>query len=156
MMMVPMDADHLERVSAMDAEDGDVHWSRTQFEKELGGEFRRFFVVVEESVRQPSGGLTPAVDVLAFGGYWKAGPEAQIVNIVVRKESRCLGIGKRLVEFILDCARGEGCTVCTLEVRRTNAHAQALYKGLGFEQKGIRPKIYQDPVEDAVLMEKKL
>jgi ribosomal-protein-alanine N-acetyltransferase len=153
-MIMPMDADHLDRVAAIEARDGDVHWSRAQFEKELNGEFRRFFVVLEGS--DPERGLTPAVDILAYGGYWKAGPEAQIVNIVVWKESRCRGIGKRLVEFILDCARGEECTVCTLEVRRTNAHAQTLYKGLGFESKGTRPKIYQDPVDDAVLMEKTL
>lgn len=140
-----MDADHLDRVAAIEAREGDVHWTRSQFEKELSGEFRRFFVVVEEE----------ASDILAYGGYWKAGPEAQIVNIVVRKESRGQGIGKRLVEFILDCARSEECTVCTLEVRRHNAPAQTLYKGLGFEIKGTRPKIYQDPVEDAILMEKK-
>jgi ribosomal-protein-alanine N-acetyltransferase len=141
-----MDADHLDPVAAIEAADGDVHWSRKQFEKELKGEFRRFFVVVEEG----------SPDVLAYGGYWKAGPEAQIVNLVVRKDARCRGIGKRLAEFILDCARGEECTVCTLEVRQTNAHAKALYQALGFEVKGTRPKIYQDPVADAVLMEKKL
>jgi ribosomal-protein-alanine N-acetyltransferase len=139
-----MDAEHLDSVAAIEDRDGDVHLSRAQFERELEGEFRRFFVVVDEG----------SPDVMAYGGYWKAGPEAQIVNIVVRKESRCRGIGKRLVEFILDCARGEECTVCTLEVRQSNAHAQALYRALGFKPKGTRPKLYVDPVEDAVLMEK--
>jgi len=151
-----MEADHLDNVAAIEATDGDVHWSRVQFDKELDGEFRRFFVVVGEST--PSGsdpsGQTPMV--LAYGGYWKAGPEAQIVNMVVRKNFRCQGIGKRLLEFILDCARGEECTACTLEVRTSNGHAQALYKSFGFELIGKRPHIYQDPVEDAVLMEKKL
>jgi ribosomal-protein-alanine acetyltransferase len=141
MRIEPLESGHLDAVSAIEARDGDVHWSRVQFEKELRGEVRRFFVVVEE-------------DILAYGGYWKAGPEAQVVNLVVRKESRCKGIGKRLTEFILDCARSEGCTTCTLEVRRGNAHAQALYKTLGFEAKGIRPELYQDPVDDAVMMEK--
>ena len=60
------------------------------------------------------------------------------------------------MEFLLDCARGEGCTSGTLEVRQSNQHAQTLYKGLGFEVKGTRPKIYENPVEDAVLMEKQL
>ncbi len=146
MMMVPLEADHLESVTAIEEKDGDAHWSRAQFEKELAGEFKRFFVVMEP----------PAADILAYGGYWKAGPEAQITNIVVRQESRCKGIGKRLLEFILDCARSEACTTCTLEVRQGNAHAQSLYKSLGFETRGSRPKIYQNPVEDAVLMEKQL
>src|ERR1017187_8183279 len=145
-MVIPMNAEHLDRVTAIDAAAGDVHWTRDQFAQELKGEFRRFFVVVEEG----------APDILAYGGYWKAGPEAQITNLVVRPESRCRGIGKRLTEFILDCARGEMCTTCTLEVRHSNIHAQSLYKALGFEVKGTRPKIYQDPVEDAVMMEKTL
>jgi ribosomal-protein-alanine N-acetyltransferase len=60
------------------------------------------------------------------------------------------------LEFILDCARSEECSECTLEVRASNRHAQSLYKAVGFKIKGTRPKIYQNPVEDAVLMEKKL
>ena len=146
MMMAPLETDHLDPVTALEVRDGDAHWTRAQFEKELSGEFRRFFVVVKP----------PDTDILAYGGYWKAGPEAQITNLVVRRESRCQGIGKRLVEFILDCARGEMCTTCTLEVRASNQHAQSLYRSLGFEVKGTRPKIYQDPVEDAVLMGKTL
>jgi [ribosomal protein S18]-alanine N-acetyltransferase len=146
MRIEPLEADQLDAVTAIEAKDGDAHWARAQFEKELSGEFRRFFVVVESD----------PPDILGYGGYWKAGPEAQITNLVVRQESRCRGIGKRLLEFILDCARGEGCVTCTLEVRATNAHAQLLYKSLGFEVKGTRPKIYKNPVDDAVLMEKRL
>jgi [ribosomal protein S18]-alanine N-acetyltransferase len=143
MRIVPLDSDHLDQVAAIEAKDGTAHWSRAQFEKELAGEFRRFFVVIDD-------------DILGYGGYWKAGPEAQVTNLVVKQESRCRGIGRRLLEFILDCARGEECTACTLEVRQSNGHAQALYKSLGFEVKATRAKIYQNPEEDAVLMEKSL
>jgi ribosomal-protein-alanine N-acetyltransferase len=142
MRIVPMEFDQVDAVAAIEAKDGDVHWSRANFEKELQGEFKRFFLAMESE------------DVLGYGGYWKADSEAQITNVVVRQESRCQGIGKRLVEFILDCARGEMCNTCTLEVRKSNAHAQTLYQSLGFKVKGIRPKIYQNPVDDAVLMEK--
>jgi ribosomal-protein-alanine N-acetyltransferase len=146
MKIVPIDDSQLDELAAIEARDGDVHWSRDQFAKELASEFRRFFAVLEEE----------SPDILAYGGYWKAGPEAQITNLVVRQESRCHGIAKRLVEFILDCAGGEGCTSCTLEVRQSNAHAQALYKKVGFHIQGTRPKLYADPVEDAILMEKPL
>ena len=146
MRIEPLTADALDMVTAIEEKDGDVHWSRVQFEQELSGEFMRFFVVVEED----------APDVLAYGGYRKAGPEAQITNLVVRPESRCRGIGKRLLEFILDCARGEMCTACTLEVRASNQHAQSLYKALGFDVQGKRAKIYENPMEDAVLMGKNL
>ena len=146
MKIVPLESTQVDLVTAIEERDGDVRWSRAQFEKELAGEFRRFFIVLEEDDPNP----------LAYGGYWKAGPEAQITNLVVRRESRCRGIAKRLVEFILDCARGEECTTCTLEVRAANAHAQALYRNLGFDVKGTRPTLYTNPVDDAVLMEKVL
>ena len=146
MMIAPLDSDQLEALAAIEKSDGDAGWSRAQFEKELSGEFRRFFVAVE----------SPSPEILGYGGYWKAGPEAQITNLVVRKEFRCRGIGKRLLEFILDCARSETCDICTLEVRQSNQHAQSLYKNLGFKTKATRAKIYQNPVEDAILMEKQL
>ena len=144
MTIVPLRPDDLDAVTAIEEADGDVHWTRESFAKELSGEFVRFFIAVE-----PPG-------ILGYAGYWKADTEAQITNLVVRKENRCQGIGKRLVEFILDCARSEMCKTCTLEVRKSNAHAQSLYRALGFEAKGQRPKIYKDPEDDAVLMEKKL
>ena len=144
MMIVPMEADQLDAVAEMEAKDGDVRWTRAHFEKEIKGEFKRFFLAVESE------------EILGYGGYWKADTEAQITNLVVRSESRCKGVGRRLVEFILDCARSEMCTTCTLEVRKSNGHAQSLYRSLGFEIKGTRPKIYQNPEEDAVLMEKTL
>jgi ribosomal-protein-alanine N-acetyltransferase len=146
MKVIPMEDSHLDQVAEIEVASGDVHWSRDQFAKELQGEFRRFFVVAEDE----------SPDILAYGGYWKTGPEAQITNLVVRPESRCKGIGRRLLEFILDCARSEDCSVCTLEVRAGNRHAQSLYKAVGFEMKSTRSKIYQNPVEDAVLMEKTL
>ena len=132
MMIVPLTAEHLDRVAEIEASDGAAHWSRAQFEKELESEGQRFFVVVESEGSDP----------LAYGGYWKAGPEAQITNIVVRQDSQCLGIGRRLLEFLFDCARGELCTVCTLEVRESNKHAQSLYQSVGFEVKGKRAKLY--------------
>ncbi len=144
MTIVPMGVEQLDAVTEIEAKDGDVHWTRDNFAKELQGEFMRFFLAMEPP------------DILGYGGYWKADAEAQITNLVVRKESRCQGVGRRLVEFILDCARSEMCNTCSLEVRRSNAHAISLYESLGFKVKGTRPKIYQNPSEDAVLMEKKL
>ncbi len=144
MKIEPLDSSQLDEVTEIEARDGDSHWSRAQFAKELESEMKRFFVVVVDD----------APGVLAYGGYWKAGPEAQITNIVVKKEFRCRGIGKRLMEFILDCAGSEGCSSCTLEVRQGNQHAQSLYQSLGFGIKGTRAKLYENPVEDAVLMEK--
>ena len=40
----------------------------------------------------------------------------------------------------------------TLEVRKSNAPAIALYEKYGFQQAGLRPGYYQNPREDAVIM----
>ena len=145
MTITPLTEAHLDILEAIEASDGDAHWSRVQFEKELEGEFVRFFVLQADDASP-----------VAYGGYWKAGPEAQITNLVVRRDQRCIGYAKRLLEFLFDCARGEECTVMTLEVRAANAHAIALYAKMGFTETGRREKLYTDPVDDAVLMEKKL
>jgi [ribosomal protein S18]-alanine N-acetyltransferase len=146
MTIVPLDWSHLDQVAGIEEVDGDVHWTRADFERELANETNRFFVVMAPEERE----------ILAYGGYWKAGPEAQITNLVVKREQRRKGIGRRLIEFLLDCARGEECGSCTLEVRYANSTAQALYRSLGFLLKGIRPKIYENPFDDAVMMEKQL
>ena len=144
MQIEPLRESHLDTVSEIEANDGDVKWSRAQFAKELESEFIRFFVATSDD------------NILGYVGYRKADTEAQVTNLVVRKESQCQGVGRRLLEFLLDCARGESCTTCTLEVRKSNAHAQALYQKIGFEIQSTRPKMYQNPEEEGVLMEKKL
>jgi ribosomal-protein-alanine N-acetyltransferase len=39
-----------------------------------------------------------------------------------------------------------------LEVRSSNTAAQALYAGLDFKPAGRRPRYYDSPVEDAIVM----
>ncbi len=73
--------------------------------------------------------------------------EGHIMNVAVMSRFRRRGIGKGLIETVfsmtaLDCY--------TLEVRITNLDAVSLYKHLGFEILGKRPKYYGD--EDALIM----
>ena len=45
-----------------------------------------------------------------------------------------------------------GRAVATLEVRRSNEAARALYEGLGFRVEGVRRDYYQHPREDALIL----
>ena len=90
-----------------------------------------------------------------LAGYiicWFVADEVHITNIAVRKDRRNRGIASRLVEEALDLARVSGMQVCTLEVRQSNEAAKRLYRKLGFESRGIRPRYYSDNYEDAVIM----
>jgi ribosomal-protein-alanine N-acetyltransferase len=49
-------------------------------------------------------------------------------------------------------ARKAGAVLSTLEVRRSNAAALALYRDLGYRQVGVRPNYYADEGEDAIVM----
>ena len=89
--------------------------------------------------------------VLGFAGVHIIAGEGYITNIAVRESARRRGIGKILLERIIDICRDK-CTLVTLEVRKSNAPAISLYEKLGFETLGIRKNFYEKPTEDAVIM----
>ncbi|HEY8996258.1 MAG TPA: GNAT family N-acetyltransferase, partial [Edaphobacter sp.] len=62
------------------------------------------------------------------------------------------GVGGALCEAVVSWCAGEGARWVELEVRRSSAEAQALYRRLGFVEVGVRKGYYREPVEDAVLM----
>lgn len=90
-----------------------------------------------------------------LAGYiicWFVADEVHITNLAVSRDQRRQGVAARLVAEVLDLARQCGMKTCTLEVRRSNEAAQALYRKLGFEPRGIRPRYYSDNSEDALIM----
>lgn len=91
-------------------------------------------------------------NVVGYAGAWIILDEAHITNIAVRRDARGRGIGRRLMEGILQYAANLGARVMTLEVRKSNLIAQSLYKSLGFHTASVRKKYYEDNGEDALLM----
>ncbi|HEY4789092.1 MAG TPA: GNAT family N-acetyltransferase [Bacteroidales bacterium] len=53
-------------------------------------------------------------------------------DIIVQKEYRGFGVGRKLMEKCIDIARERNYCKVTLEVRDDNSNAKALYKSLGF------------------------
>ena len=78
--------------------------------------------------------------------------ELHVNNVAVRPEFRRQGIAAKLLRSGLDWARGRGAGLALLEVREGNQAAQALYSRCGFRIVGRRPRYYNRPVEDALLM----
>lgn len=53
-------------------------------------------------------------------------------DIVVKEEFRGIGVGRKLMEAVVDEAKNRNCSKVTLEVREDNIIAQELYRSLGF------------------------
>jgi ribosomal-protein-alanine N-acetyltransferase len=76
--------------------------------------------------------------IMSFG----AG-EAHVLNICVRSELRGGGVGRRLMDHLLDRATDAGMEDVFLEVRPSNGIAITLYEKLGFVRIGVRRSYYQ-------------
>ena len=88
-------------------------------------------------------------EVLGYIGIERISGEIHIINMAVHPDYRGRGIGKKLVENVLNDK-----DVFFLEVRVSNLAAQKLYGKYGFKVVGTRKKYYQDNDEDAYIMKR--
>ena len=82
--------------------------------------------------------------------------QSQITTIGIDPHYQRRGLGRALLEAMIDFALQQDCQVMSLEVRISNQKALSLYQSLGFQTKAIRKNYYQDNHEDAYLMVKEL
>ena len=81
---------------------------------------------------------------------------AEIIDVAVDVMYRNKKIGDKLVKYVVDLSKENGCESITLEVKVTNKPALKLYKNNGFEIVSIRKKYYSNGTIDAYLMSRKL
>ena len=82
-------------------------------------------------------------EVCGYGIMSMGAGEAHILNLCVRADLRSRGIGRRVLDYLLERARRAGMLEAFLDVRPTNVAAIRLYQAAGFEQVGIRRGYYQ-------------
>ena len=90
--------------------------------------------------------------IVGYGGLWKMVDETHISTIAVMPEYRGRGIGELLLLAMIDASPEIGAKLVTLEVRKSNEVAQALYRKYRFEVVGERKHYYSDNGEDAWIM----
>lgn len=92
--------------------------------------------------------------IQSYGIMSSGGGEAHLLNLCVRPESQHQGYGRRMLEHIIDRARGARADLLLLEVRPSNRPAISLYESAGFNEVGIRKGYYPAFVgrEDAIVM----
>jgi ribosomal-protein-alanine N-acetyltransferase len=83
--------------------------------------------------------------VAGYGIVSTGAAEAHILNLCVRPQLRCRGIGTLLLEDLLKRAAAAGVDTAYLEVRPSNTAAIRLYQAFEFEHIGTRRGYYQAP-----------
>ena len=91
-------------------------------------------------------------ELIGFAGFWLMAGEIHVSTIAVTPAERGRGYGEWLLLNLLLLACDLNPLLVTLEVRRTNVVAQALYAKYRFEEVGVRRRYYRDTGEDALLM----
>lgn len=91
--------------------------------------------------------------ILGYGLLSIAVGEAHILNISVDPAEQGHGIGRRLLQHLIDTAQGRAETMF-LEVRPSNEVAIALYQDIGFNEIGVRKDYYpaENGREDAIML----
>ncbi len=79
--------------------------------------------------------------------------EAHVLNLCVRPEYRCRGLGRRMLQQLIDLSRVAAAQDLFLEVRPSNLAAVRLYQAMELLQVGVRRGYYQaeNGREDAVV-----
>ena len=71
-------------------------------------------------------------------GVWWAAEDCLLEDLFVRADARGHGVGRALVEGVVDLARERGCRRVELDVNEANAPALAVYESLGFSAQDDR------------------
>ncbi len=101
-----------------------------KFIRESISENRQFLVaVVDEKI---------IGDASAWVGRLKKNKHTALMGIAIQKEYRGLGIGKLLMEQLIDWLKSKAVEKIWLTVFSTNKRAIALYEKIGFEIEGIQ------------------
>lgn len=87
-----------------------------------------------------------------------AAGEAHILNLCVRPEVRHHGLGRKILNYLVDLARRHDADTVLLEVRPSNRAAVSLYHQSGFNEVGTRRNYYpaDNGREDAMILAKTL
>ena len=166
----PMTESDISQVADIEGESFPTTWPRTAYKRELSNRLARYLVLIYRTHAQvqppakkprrisfpffkPRDEAEPTTDyVVGYVGVWLMVDEAHIVAIAVRESYRRKGLGERLLYDAIELALANEQESVTLEVRRSNTGAQALYEKYRFLNVGVRKRYYSDNHEDAIVM----
>ena len=139
----PMTIDDLECIKEELEEKFDKFWTYGILKTEIANINSRYIVAKYKN------------EIIGFAGIKFILDEANLMNIVVKKEKRGQKIGCLLLENLIKISEEQNAKFITLEVNINNKIAINLYKKFKFDEIGIRKKYYNN-INDAIIMTKKL
>ena len=142
--IVPMAAEHLDRLEQLERMCFSRPWSKKMLAEELDNQCAAFLVAVEPETEKAVG----------YAGLLVVADEGYITNVAVDPSCRRQGVAAQLLQVFDNFAKGNHLAFLTLAVRPSNAAAIALYEGFGFREVGRRRNYYDLPKEDALILTK--
>ncbi len=142
--IVPMAAEHLDRLEQLERMCFSRPWSKKMLAEELDNQCAAFLVAVEPETEKAVG----------YAGLLVVADEGYITNVAVDPSCRRQGVAAQLLQVFDNFAKGNHLAFLTLEVRPSNAAAIELYEGFGFREVGRRRNYYDLPKEDALILTK--
>ena len=126
-----MDITDLDNIKSILSVEFDDFWSYQILKEELNSKNSYYFVIKDSKS-----------NILGFVGIKIIFDEAELMNIVVKKSSRKIGIGSTLLNYIIKFAKNLNISIIHLEVNKINSSAINLYKKIGFKKVGFRKHYY--------------
>ncbi len=142
MKYLQMNETHILQIAQLEQLCFSAPWSENSVRGELTNQLSLWIVCMDGDV------LTGYVGSQSVMG------EADMMNLAVNPKYRRQGIGKGLVQALIEQLNENAVSSLTLEVRASNTPAISLYHSLGFNQAGRRPNYYASPREDALILRK--
>ena len=120
-------------------------------------DFWNFEIFKEELANNNSSYLVLRYDdeIVCFGGIKIILDEANIMDIVTRKDKRNQGFARFVLNELINISKEQNCTSITLEVNENNLPAIHLYELFDFKEVGRRKNYYKNG-DTAILMTLKL
>lgn len=137
----PMQFEDLDRIMEIEPAAYSHPWSRGNFADSLHAGYSCWVYEAENQLV----GYAVMMTVL---------DEAHLLNITIARDFQGRGLGRALLNHLIDIARRHGAQMMFLEVRPSNKNAIALYESIGFNEFSVRKGYYpaHNGREDAILM----
>lgn len=138
----PLTLDRLDALLAVERQAYEFPWTHGNFTDSLASGY-------------PVQLLCSAEHLVGYYVAMRGVDEVHLLNLTVAPAFQHQGWARVLLEGLRLWARGEGAEWLWLEVRASNARAQAVYQRFGFRPVGTRPRYYPSTGperEDAIVM----